>query len=163
MLFVQTAFESFGPVCTRGQAEVSFRQLLLFFALDRTELKLYSLQQAFDVTVLLHAPEISATWKTFWKSVPVIQSEPYCTMAEHHTAGSLVWVQDANQTWVKAVVERVAADKLEVKTSDGNIVACKPQDAPLQNPTSRMGVEVREFACICRPSNAGSHRPGHVT
>lgn len=68
-------------------------------------------------------------------------------MAEHHTSGSLVWVQDATEGWVKGVVEKVLPDhKLQVKTASGTVLNCKPEDAPLQNPSARMGVEVRQQA-----------------
>ena len=63
-------------------------------------------------------------------------------MAEHHTAGSLVWVQDQAEGWVKGVVQRVVGDKLEIKAESGTQLTSRPEDAPLQNPSSRMGVEV---------------------
>ena len=68
-------------------------------------------------------------------------------MAEHHTAGSLVWVQDTAEGWVKGVVEKVVQDKLQVKTANGSVQTCKPEDTPLQNPSSRMGVEVEQLCC----------------
>ncbi|KAK9815009.1 hypothetical protein WJX73_004719 [Symbiochloris irregularis] len=62
-------------------------------------------------------------------------------MSEQHTTGSLVWVQDSAEGWVKGVVQKVSKDGLQVKTQSGSVVSCKGEDAPLQNPTTRMGVE----------------------
>ena len=64
-------------------------------------------------------------------------------MASHHTAGSLVWVHDQQQGWIKGEVLKVEAGKLKVRTEKGAVEAFLPEDCPLQNPTSRMGVEVR--------------------
>ena len=78
-------------------------------------------------------------------------------MTEHHTTGSLVWVQDAGEGWVKGVVNKVLQSTLEVKTDSGALVTCKPQDAPLQNPSSRMGVEVSaasQLTLKCQGSSA---------
>ena len=64
-------------------------------------------------------------------------------MADTHTKGSLVWVKDATEGWVKGVVQQVRADGVDVKVESGATCTCKPEDAPLQNPSARMGVEVR--------------------
>ena len=64
-------------------------------------------------------------------------------MASHHTAGSLVWVQDPQQGWIKGDVLKVEAGKLKVRTEKGAVEVFLPEGCPLQNPTSRMGVEVR--------------------
>ena len=63
-------------------------------------------------------------------------------MADTHTKGSLVWVKDATEGWVKGVVQQVRADGVDVKVESGATSTHKPEDAPLQNPSARMGVEV---------------------
>ncbi len=62
---------------------------------------------------------------------------------EHHTRGSLVWVNDAQAGWVKGEVLGLEGSKLRVRTETGVTRLCSPADCPLQNPSSRMGVEVR--------------------
>ena len=64
---------------------------------------------------------------------------------EHHTRGSLVWVNDAQAGWVKGEVVGLEGGKLRVRTETGVTRLCSPADCPLQNPSSRMGVEVRLF------------------
>lgn len=63
-------------------------------------------------------------------------------MADTHTRGSLVWVKDATEGWVKGVVQQVRPESVDVKVESGTITTCKSEDAPLQNPSARMGVEV---------------------
>ena len=63
-------------------------------------------------------------------------------MGDHHTAGSLVWVLDQRQGWIKGTVLKVEGAQLRVRTEEGQVGLYKPEDCPLQNPTSRMGVEV---------------------
>jgi hypothetical protein len=71
---------------------------------------------------------------------------------ESHTQGSLVWVADAAESWVQAEVTKVEVGLLTVVTTEGEkTVKCKPEDAPIQNPDQRGGVEVgttRE-GCAC--------------
>ncbi len=62
---------------------------------------------------------------------------------EHHTRGSLVWVNDSQAGWVKGEVVGLEGSKLRVRTETGVTRLCSPADCPLQNPSSRMGVEVR--------------------
>jgi hypothetical protein len=64
-------------------------------------------------------------------------------MTDYHTAGSLVWVHDQQQGWIKGDVQKVEGGKLRVRTEKGDVGLYQPEDCPLQNPTSRMGVEVR--------------------
>ena len=66
-------------------------------------------------------------------------------MATYHTSGSLVWVHDAADGWVKGTVEKVDGKKLLVRTEKGSVASFAPEDCPLQNPLARMGVEVRRF------------------
>ena len=63
-------------------------------------------------------------------------------MTDYHTAGSLVWVHDQQQGWIKGGVQKVEGGKLRVRTEKGDVGLYQPEDCPLQNPTSRMGVEV---------------------
>ena len=66
-------------------------------------------------------------------------------MAQHHTAGTLVWVSDAQAGWVKGEVIRLEGGQLRVRTEQGSIGLYKADDCPLQNPMSRMGVEVSAY------------------
>ncbi|KAG1657561.1 hypothetical protein FOA52_006761 [Chlamydomonas sp. UWO 241] len=67
---------------------------------------------------------------------------PGGAVAESHTQGSLVWVADPAESWVKALVTNVAKDGVvTVTTEGGKIVKCKAEDAPIQNPDQRGGVE----------------------
>lgn len=65
--------------------------------------------------------------------------------SQFHTAGSLVWVWASNERgWVKGTVKKVAQDgKLQVQLDDGEVRLFKPEECPLRNVESRMGVEVR--------------------
>ena len=67
--------------------------------------------------------------------------------ALHHTSGSLVWVwASVEQGWVKGTVQKVEKNgQLLVQLEDGKTGKFKPEDCPLANPLSRMGVEVREL------------------
>ena len=71
-------------------------------------------------------------------------------MSSTHTIGSSIWVLDGpsgQQDWIKASVTKVEADKLTVRTENGDTRVCKPDGCPLQNPPSRGGVEVRVQCC----------------
>lgn len=68
---------------------------------------------------------------------------PGGTVAESHTQGSLVWVADAAESWVKAEVKKVEDGVVTVTTEAGKTVKCSPEDCPIQNPDQRGGVEVR--------------------
>jgi hypothetical protein len=65
--------------------------------------------------------------------------------SQFHTVASLVWVWANNeQGWLKGTVNKVAQDgKLQIAQDDGKIGTYKPEDCPLRNVESRMGVEVR--------------------
>lgn len=63
-------------------------------------------------------------------------------MGEHHTTGTLVWVHDPQEGWVKGEVMKMEGKKLKIRTEQGNVAVYLPEDCPLQNPMSRMGVEV---------------------
>ena len=65
---------------------------------------------------------------------------------EHHTRGSLVWVNDSQAGWIKGEVVSLEGSQLRVRTETGGTRLCSPADCPLQNPSSRMGVEVRHCA-----------------
>ncbi|KAK9809830.1 hypothetical protein WJX72_000004 [[Myrmecia] bisecta] len=62
-------------------------------------------------------------------------------MADYHTAGSLVWLQDPQQGWIKGEVLKVEGAKLKVKSEKGVEGLYNPEDCPLQNPGGRGGVE----------------------
>lgn len=63
-------------------------------------------------------------------------------MGDHHTAGTLVWVNDPQAGWIKGEVVRMEDKKLKVRTEKGTVALYSAVDCPLQNPMSRMGVEV---------------------
>jgi len=98
---------------------------------------------------------------------------PAAAAASEHTKGTLVWVRPAaaaaaaaaaggggkastnEEEWVKATVARVldSGSTLEVvlegsSSEDGSqatsTISVSAADAPLQNPASRLGVEVRK-------------------
>ena len=48
-----------------------------------------------------------------------------------HTVGTLVWVADKVETWIKGEVVQAMGDKIQVKTEDGQLVEAKPDDCPL--------------------------------
>ncbi len=68
-------------------------------------------------------------------------------MGDHHTAGTLVWVNDSQAGWIKGEVQKMEDKKLKVRTEKGAVGLYKPEDCPLQNPMSRMGVEVSFDKC----------------
>ena len=70
-------------------------------------------------------------------------------MGDHHTAGTLVWVNDPQDGWIKGEVLKMEDKKLKVRTEKGAVGLYIPEDCPLQNPMSRMGVEVRLSDCRC--------------
>ena len=96
--------------------------------------------------------------------------------ASEHTRGTLVWVRPAAaagkttasadaEEWVKATVARVLAGgaTLEVvlegssnEEESTTTISVPAADAPLQNPASRLGVEVR------RAMESGERRQGEV-
>ena len=61
-----------------------------------------------------------------------------------HTTGSPVWIWVNNeQGWVKGTVRSTESDgKLQVSLESGGTARYKPEDCPLRNVESRMGVEV---------------------
>lgn len=65
--------------------------------------------------------------------------------SQFHTAGSFVWVWVSNdQGWVKGTVQKVLQNgQLEVQLENKTVGTFKPEDCPLRNVESRMGVEVR--------------------
>ena len=68
--------------------------------------------------------------------------------SQFHTTGSQVWVWANNeQGWLKGTVQKVVEDgKLQVVQDDGKVKTYKPEDCPLRNVDSRMGVEVRNLS-----------------
>lgn len=48
-----------------------------------------------------------------------------------HTVGTLVWIADKAETWIKGKVEKVVGDKISVKTENNEVKEVKPEDAPL--------------------------------
>ena len=66
-------------------------------------------------------------------------------MESIHTRGSLVWLLDPQAGWIKGEVLALEGSQLRVRTEAGDVRLCSPADCPLQNPTSRMGVEVRPW------------------
>lgn len=67
--------------------------------------------------------------------------------SQFHTTGSPVWVWVNNeQGWLKASVQKVESDgKLQVRLDSGTTASFKPEDCPLRNVESRMGVEVFSY------------------
>ena len=61
-----------------------------------------------------------------------------------------MWVKDLEQGWVKGVVQSVSPTALDVKLESGTVSSFKPEECPLQNPTARMGAEVRPTAAAPR-------------
>ncbi len=47
---------------------------------------------------------------------------------------------------MKGEVQKMEGKKLKVRTEQGNVGLYLPEDCPLQNPMSRMGVEVGQMA-----------------
>ena len=85
------------------------------------------------------------------------------SMSSTHTIGSSIWVLDGpsgQQDWIKASVTKVEADKLTVRTENGDTRVCKPDGCPLQNPPSRGGVEVR-VQCCKRCANEDARWPAY--
>ncbi len=54
-----------------------------------------------------------------------------------------MWVIDAQAGWMKGQVVKLEGAQLRVRTEQGSVGLYKADDCPLQNPMSRMGVEVR--------------------
>ena len=65
--------------------------------------------------------------------------------SQFHTAGSPVWIWVTNeQGWEKGTVQKIEQDgKLQVRLDSGKTASYKPDDCPLRNVESRMGVEVK--------------------
>jgi hypothetical protein len=59
-----------------------------------------------------------------------------------HTQGSKVWVKDPVEIWIKGEVIKVDGQSVVVKTEGGQEVRVAGEDAPIQNPDVRGGVEV---------------------
>lgn len=58
-----------------------------------------------------------------------------------HTQGTRVWVRDEVDSWKKGEVTKVEDGVLMIRSEKGEVVKCKPEDAHIQNPDSRGGVE----------------------
>ena len=71
-----------------------------------------------------------------------------------------MWVRDAEEGWVKGVVEAVAATALDVKLESGKVQTFKPEDCPLQNPTARLGVEVSSATRLLQAQGQADQRTG---
>jgi hypothetical protein len=63
-----------------------------------------------------------------------------------HTQGTRVWVRDQANSWVKGEVLKIDGGNLSVRVEGGETVKCKPEEAHMQNPDSRGGVEVRRMS-----------------
>ena len=63
-------------------------------------------------------------------------------MSDVHTVGSRVWVRDEADSWKKGEVIKLEGESLVIKVEGGQQVSCKPEEAPIQNPDTRGGVEV---------------------
>ena len=62
----------------------------------------------------------------------------------HHTAGSAVWLPDGSSAWRRATVLRtLPGGRLALRDEAGVESEAAAADCPLQNPASRLGVEVR--------------------
>ena len=60
-----------------------------------------------------------------------------------HTIGTRVWVRDEAESWQKGEVLKLEEGTLVISVEGAKQVKCKPEEAPIQNPDSRGGVEVR--------------------
>lgn len=68
-----------------------------------------------------------------------------------HTIGTRVWVRDEVDSWKKGEVIKVDGGSLQVRVEGGATVTVKAEEAHIQNPDSRGGVEVRSMrACTSR-------------
>ena len=67
--------------------------------------------------------------------------------SQFHTTGSPVWIwKNDDQGWTKGTVQKVERDgKLQVRLDTGSIGSYKPENCPLRNVESRMGVEVQQI------------------
>ena len=63
-------------------------------------------------------------------------------MSDVHTVGSHVWVRDDADSWKKGEVIKLEGGSLVIKVEGGQQASCKPEEAPIQNPDTRGGVEV---------------------
>ena len=59
-----------------------------------------------------------------------------------HTIGTRVWVRDDAESWNKGEVLKLDDGNLVINVEGGKQVKCKPEEAPIQNPDTRGGVEV---------------------
>ncbi len=64
-------------------------------------------------------------------------------LGDVHTIGTHVWVKDDEESWRKGDVAKLEEGFLVIKAEGGKTVTCKPDEAPIQNPDTRGGVEVR--------------------
>ena len=69
-----------------------------------------------------------------------------------HTAGSKVWFFDESteEGWLEGTVTKAEPERLTIKTASGEIQR-KPEECPLQNPSSLRAVEVSccMYDCAC--------------
>ena len=59
-----------------------------------------------------------------------------------HTIGTRVWVGHEMDSWAKGEVIKLEGGSLVIKVEGGEQKKCKPEEAPIQNPDTRGGVEV---------------------
>ena len=79
-------------------------------------------------------------------------------MAEQHTQGTKVWLEDPKEGWIQGDVLKVEKDLLHVRTEQGSVKQLKPEQCPLQNPGGRGGVEV----CLHSPSSLEIANASHL-
>jgi myosin-5 len=60
-----------------------------------------------------------------------------------HTVGTRVWVKDEVESWKKGDVLKLDGENLVITIDGGKHISCKADDAPIQNPDTRGGVEVK--------------------
>lgn len=141
-----------------------FLSLFLIFFSKRFS----SLSVFFSVSCLLPFFRLAALCATMAGAAPAASAAG----AAEHTRGTLVWVRPQHQQqgtgtggaskamssamddeeWVKATVSRVLDDGATLEVSlegsggeDAQKITVSSSDAPLQNPASRLGVEVRQI------------------
>ncbi len=87
---------------------------------------------------------------------------------QQHAKGSRVWVflqEDAEgEGWYSGEVVDIRGGQLVVKSASGHTGTYKPEECPLQNPSSLRGVEVRTCCSTCwnAASSNGTPVPGLV-
>ena len=71
-----------------------------------------------------------------------------------HTIGTRVWLRDDGpDSWRKGEVLKLEGGSLVIKVEGGKQTKCSPDEAPIQNPETRGGVEVRRrsLSSLCPP------------